>query len=51
VNLIRLLLVEDQTLLRRSLATLLSLEDDLEVVGEAADGLEGVRLASSSGPR
>ena len=35
---IRVLLAEDQTLLRGALAALLNLETDLEVVGAAADG-------------
>ncbi|GAB3347179.1 response regulator transcription factor [Lysobacter tyrosinilyticus] len=35
---IRVLLAEDQTLLRGALAALLNLESDLEVVGAAADG-------------
>lgn len=35
---IRIILGEDQRLLRGALATLLSLEDDIEVVGEAENG-------------
>lgn len=35
---IRILLAEDQTLLRGALAALLALESDLEIVGSAADG-------------
>lgn len=35
---IRLVLAEDQTLLRSTLASLLGLEDDITVVAEAADG-------------
>lgn len=42
---IRLLIVEDQGLVRGALSSLLSLEDDIEVVGEAADGEEGIQLA------
>ncbi|ALC24975.1 response regulator [Streptomyces pristinaespiralis] len=42
---IRVLLVDDQRLLRSGFRALLDLEDDIEVVGEAGDGLEGVALA------
>src|SRR5438270_410121 len=40
---IRILLAEDQTLLRQGLRTILELEPGLTVVGEAADGEEAVR--------
>ena len=40
-----LLLIEDQTLMRQGLRTLLDLEPGMTVVGEAADGEAGVRLA------
>jgi DNA-binding NarL/FixJ family response regulator len=42
---IRVLLVDDQALLRSGFRALLDLEDDIEVVAEAADGREGVALA------
>ncbi|WP_331766265.1 response regulator transcription factor [Embleya sp. NBC_00896] len=42
---IRVLLVDDQPLLRSGFRALLDLEDDIEVVAEAADGKEGVALA------
>lgn len=42
---IRILLAEDQTLLRQALRTILDLEAGLSVVGEAPDGKEAVRLA------
>lgn len=45
MTLIRLLLVEDQTLMRQGLKTILDLEPGLRVVGEAADGESGVQLA------
>ncbi|MFJ3714722.1 response regulator [Streptomyces sp. NPDC090057] len=42
---IRVLLVDDQPLIRSGFRALLDLEDDIEVVAEAADGSEGLRLA------
>src|SRR5690349_1889527 len=41
-DLIRILLCEDQTLMRQGLRTILELEPGIEVVGEAADGEEAV---------
>ncbi|MFI1659037.1 response regulator [Streptomyces sp. NPDC020472] len=42
---IRVLLVDDQPLIRSGFRALLALEDDIEVVAEAADGEEGLELA------
>ena len=42
---IRILIVEDQTLMRQGLRTILDLEPGLHVVGEAADGEVGVHMA------
>ena len=42
-NPLRILLCEDQTLMRQGLRTILELEPGLQVVGEAADGEEAVR--------
>ncbi len=42
---IRIVLIEDQTLMRQGLKTILDLEPGLKVVGEAGDGEMGVRLA------
>ena len=42
---IRILLADDQALLRRGFRLVLAAEEDLEVVGEAADGLEAVAQA------
>ncbi|MFA9431145.1 response regulator [Egicoccus sp. AB-alg2] len=42
---IRLLLVDDQELVREGLRTILDAEADLEVIGEAGDGDEAVRQA------
>ncbi|AZS87729.1 response regulator [Streptomyces griseoviridis] len=42
---IRVLLADDQALLRSAFRVLVDSESDMEVVGEAADGAEAVRLA------
>lgn len=42
---IRVLLVDDQPLIRSGFRAFLNLEDDIEVVAEAADGVEAVALA------
>ncbi|WP_329032777.1 response regulator transcription factor [Streptomyces sp. NBC_01725] len=44
---IRVLLADDQTLLRSAFRVLVDSEPDMEVVGEAADGAEAVALARS----
>ncbi|WP_141579021.1 DNA-binding response regulator [Actinomadura sp. WMMA1423] len=47
---IRLLIADDEDLLRSALASLLALEDDLEVVAEASTSTEAVRLAREHAP-
>lgn len=47
---IRVLLVDDQTLLREGLHTLLSLHDDIDIVGEAANGQEALDAAAALQP-
>ncbi|WP_433304957.1 response regulator transcription factor [Actinoplanes sp. CA-030573] len=47
---IRLLLADDETLVRGALAALLELEEDLTVVAEAAGGAEAIAAASSARP-
>ncbi|HEU0164482.1 MAG TPA: response regulator transcription factor [Thermomicrobiales bacterium] len=47
---VRILLAEDQAMVRGALAALLSLEDDLEIVAELARGDEVVATASSIRP-
>ncbi len=47
---IRVLLADDQPLIRGGFRALLEAEDDLEVVGEAADGREAVALAAERVP-
>lgn len=41
---IRVLVVDDHSVVRYGLTTILRWEPDIEIVGEAADGLEAVRL-------
>ncbi|MER5848862.1 MULTISPECIES: response regulator transcription factor [unclassified Streptomyces] len=41
-KIIRVLLVDDHQVVRRGLRTFLEIQDDIEVVGEASDGAEGV---------
>ena len=45
---IRVLVADDQELLRTAFSTLIAAEDDMKVVAEAADGAEAVRLAASA---
>lgn len=40
---IRLLIADDQAVVRAGLTVVLGMEDDIEVIGEAADGAEAVR--------
>jgi len=42
---IRIVIAEDQALVRRGAAILLSMESDMEVVGQARNGVEAVELA------
>jgi two-component system, NarL family, response regulator NreC len=46
----RILLVDDQTILREGIKSLLSFQANLEVIGEAGDGLEAVRLVDKLQP-
>ena len=46
----RVALVDDHDLLRRGIKTMLDSEDDLEVVGEASDGAEALKLVESTLP-
>jgi two-component system response regulator DesR len=50
VTAIRVLLAEDQTMLRGALAALLDLEPDITVIAQAANGHEALRLARDLAP-
>ena len=47
---IRVLVVDDQRLVRTGFSAILSTEPDIEVVGEAANGIEAVALAKATRP-
>ncbi len=47
---IRLLIVDDQALVREGMATLLGLEEDLEIIGQASHGDEAFALAEDLKP-
>ena len=49
-KIIRVLLVDDHQVVRRGLRTFLEIQDDIEVVGEAADGAEGVARSEELRP-
>src|SRR5450755_3839669 len=47
---VRVLIAEDQALVRRGTSVLLSMEPDMEVVGQACDGIEAVAMAQQLRP-
>ena len=47
---IRILLVDDHRMMRDGLRSILDLEDDLDVVGEASDGYEALEMARALRP-
>ncbi|MDI2091291.1 response regulator [Commensalibacter oyaizuii] len=47
---VKILLIDDHALFRSGLKFLLEIEKDFEIVGEAQDGLQGVKLASALHP-
>ena len=48
MGVIKILLVEDQQLVREGLKGLLALHDELKVVGEASDGAEALEWLSTA---
>ncbi|MBI4789757.1 MAG: response regulator transcription factor [Chloroflexi bacterium] len=50
MNLIRIAVVDDQTLIREGLAALLALMPDLQVVGQAGDGQQAIELTAAQAP-
>ena len=49
-NAIRILLVDDHVLMREGLIQLLSLEEDIQIVGEASDGFEALEKIAQERP-
>ncbi len=47
---LRLLIVDDQPLIRRGLAMMLATESDIDVVGQAADGVEAIEMSIALRP-
>lgn len=47
---VRVLIAEDQALVRRGTSVLLSMEPDMEVVGQACDGVEAIAMAGELRP-
>lgn len=50
MNPIRVLIVDDHSMVRRGLATILKIKPDLELVGEASNGREAVELCADLRP-
>jgi len=46
MNAIRVLIADDQAMVREGLSVLLNAQPDIEVAGQAADGREAVRKAA-----
>lgn len=47
---IRIVLIDDHTLFRSGIKALLARQEDFEVIGEASDGLSGVKLVEQQQP-
>lgn len=47
---VRVMLVDDHAVVRQGLRTFLDLQDDIEVVGEARDGVEALKLVHECSP-
>jgi len=50
MSIIKVLLVDDHALFREGLRSLLDDQDDIEIVGEAEDGLEATKLVAALNP-
>lgn len=50
MNKIRILVVDDQNVVREGMVAILSLQPDMEVVGEAEDGVQAVQIARKTKP-
>ncbi len=49
-SVIRVLVVDDQTLVRQGIRSLLALSPEIQLVGEAADGREALRMLAACSP-
>jgi NarL family two-component system response regulator LiaR len=47
---VRILVVDDENVVREGVAAILSLQSDMEVVGEALDGVQAVQMARKTKP-
>jgi two-component system, NarL family, nitrate/nitrite response regulator NarL len=47
---VRIVVIDDHTLFRRGITALLARVPDFDVVGEAADGFDGIRVATTQAP-
>src|SRR5688572_5226230 len=47
---VRILVVDDESVVREGIVAILSVQPDLEVVGEATDGIEALKMARKSKP-
>ena len=45
---VKVLVVDDHALFRRGIATVLANQENLEIVGEAVDGLEAIKKAEET---
>jgi len=50
MNKIRVIIVEDQALMREGLAAILSTQPDIDLVGQACDGVEAVEMLETAQP-